>query len=144
MTDNGDRNFGILTAFLVFFLGVYILAAEFISTGRSKGEVLVFQRGYRSPSASKSIVTDEETGSVTCRAERSPPEWARQQQEKITPPHGSNIFHWRDICYDITIKGEPRRILNEVNGWVKPGTLTALMVSCYHSRVLIIAEFVIF
>lgn len=37
------------------------------------------------------------------------------------------IFHWRDLCYDIKIKGETRRILNNVDGWVKPGTLTALM-----------------
>lgn len=27
----------------------------------------------------------------------------------------------------IKIKGEPRRILDHVDGWVKPGTLTALM-----------------
>lgn len=38
------------------------------------------------------------------------------------------IFHWEDVCYDIKIKGEPRRILDHVDGWVKPGTLTALMV----------------
>ncbi len=37
------------------------------------------------------------------------------------------IFHWEDVCYDIKIKGEPRRILDHVDGWVKPGTLTALM-----------------
>ena len=40
------------------------------------------------------------------------------------------IFHWDGVNYDIKIKGEPRRLLNEVDGWVKPGTLTALMVCC--------------
>lgn len=39
------------------------------------------------------------------------------------------IFHWEDVCYDIKIKKQPRRILDHVDGWVKPGTLTALMVS---------------
>ena len=29
--------------------------------------------------------------------------------------------------YDIKIKKEPRRLLDDVDGWVKPGTLTALM-----------------
>ena len=29
--------------------------------------------------------------------------------------------------YDIQIKGEERRLLDNVSGWVKPGTLTALM-----------------
>lgn len=28
---------------------------------------------------------------------------------------------------DIKIKGEPRQLLDHVDGWVKPGTLTALM-----------------
>jgi ABC-type multidrug transport system ATPase subunit len=30
-------------------------------------------------------------------------------------------------AHSIKIKGEPRRILDHVDGWVKPGTLTALM-----------------
>ena len=40
----------------------------------------------------------------------------------------TSIFHWQDVCYDIKIKSETRRILDHVDGWVKPGTLTALMV----------------
>lgn len=32
------------------------------------------------------------------------------------------------MVYDIKIKKEERRILDHVDGWVKPGTLTALMV----------------
>ncbi|KAK1229295.1 Multidrug resistance protein [Marasmius sp. AFHP31] len=39
----------------------------------------------------------------------------------------TSIFHWEDVCYDITIKGQPRRILDDVDGWVEPGKLTALM-----------------
>lgn len=42
---------------------------------------------------------------------------------------GSDIFHWRDVCYDVQIGPETRRLLNHVDGWVKPGTLTALMGS---------------
>ena len=34
-----------------------------------------------------------------------------------------------DVCYDVDIKGKTRRILDHVDGWVKPGNLTALMVS---------------
>ena len=37
------------------------------------------------------------------------------------------VFSWKDVCYDIKIKKEERRILDHVDGWVKPGTLTALM-----------------
>lgn len=37
------------------------------------------------------------------------------------------VFTWRDVVYDITIKGEPRRLLDHISGYVKPGTLTSLM-----------------
>ena len=37
------------------------------------------------------------------------------------------IFHWKNLCYDIPIKNGKRRILDNVDGWVKPGTLTALI-----------------
>ncbi|GME81913.1 unnamed protein product [Ambrosiozyma monospora] len=40
---------------------------------------------------------------------------------------GKDIFHWKDVCYEVQIKTETRRILDHVDGWVKPGTLTALM-----------------
>lgn len=39
----------------------------------------------------------------------------------------SSVFSWQDIVYDIEIKGESRRLLDHVSGWVKPGSLTALM-----------------
>ena len=40
------------------------------------------------------------------------------------------IFSWKDVTYDVKIKKETRRILDHVDGWVKPGTLTALMGVC--------------
>lgn len=49
----------------------------------------------------------------------------------MSPDSGSKgeIFSWKNITYDILVKGasEPRRLLDDVSGWVVPGTLTALM-----------------
>ena len=45
--------------------------------------------------------------------------------EKVSS--GTDIFHWRGVCYDVQIGKETRRILSNVDGWIKPGTLTALM-----------------
>lgn len=38
-----------------------------------------------------------------------------------------SVLTWRDVTYDIRIKNEPRRLLDGVSGWARPGTLTALM-----------------
>ncbi|KAF6833701.1 multidrug resistance protein cdr1 [Colletotrichum musicola] len=125
------RNFGILIGYILFFLAIYLLAAEFITTNRSKGEVLLFKRGRVAP-VEKQSPSDEETAQPDrvyhhdkIDVPHSPPAARKPTAER----KHSSMFHWRDVCYDITIKGQDRRILNHVDGWVKPGTLTALMGS---------------
>ncbi|KAI0888526.1 ABC-2 type transporter-domain-containing protein [Annulohypoxylon maeteangense] len=122
------RNFGILIGFMIGFLITYMVAAELVSEKKSKGEVLVFRRGHR-PAQFKEKRGDVEEGdgprvgpSVTnaSRVNGNGKEAGAIQEQ-------SSVFHWKDVCYDIKIKGEPRRILDHVDGWVKPGTLTALM-----------------
>lgn len=39
----------------------------------------------------------------------------------------SDIFTWKDICYEVEIKGKSRQLLNNVSGFVAPGRMTALM-----------------
>jgi len=121
---NNNRNLGILIAYIVVFFAVYLLAAEYITTNKSKGEVLVFGRSNATASTSKKAADEE-----TLRPDNVPPQNEKTTaSQKTTTLAQGNIFHWQDVCYDITIKGQPRRILDGVDGWVKPGTLTALMV----------------
>jgi len=126
--DHLWRNLGILFGFIIGLLGVYIAAAEFISSKPSKGEVLIFPRGkvpklnshsdVEGVSDSRTTADLALTKKVTTAGE-APPSIVKQ----------TAIFHWDSVNYDIKIKKEPRRLLDDVDGWVKPGTLTALMVS---------------
>ncbi|KAL5349619.1 Multidrug resistance protein [Pseudogymnoascus australis] len=102
------RNLGILWALVVFGCVVHLLATEWISAKKSKGEVLIFPRGKVPELASGA---DDEEGSQDDRIDTN--------TLKATATHGVN--------YDIKIKKEPRRLLDDVDGWVKPGKLTALM-----------------
>jgi hypothetical protein len=43
------------------------------------------------------------------------------KQEIPTPLENPDILNWRDVVYDIEIKGELRRLVDNVAGWVKPG-----------------------
>ena len=38
------------------------------------------------------------------------------------------VFHWSNVDYEIIIQKETRQILRSVEGWVRPGSLTALIV----------------
>jgi ATP-binding cassette, subfamily G (WHITE), member 2, PDR len=40
----------------------------------------------------------------------------------------SSVFHWNNLSYEVETKNGTKEILNNISGWVKPGTLTALMV----------------
>lgn len=118
--SNKWRNFGILLAFMFGLLGSYLAATEFITAKKSKGEVLLFRRGYK-PASLQTRGDDLESGSGTAAPlEKGGHAIANIQKQTA-------IFQWKDVCYDIMIKKEERRILDHVDGWVKPGTMTALM-----------------
>ncbi|KAF5845320.1 hypothetical protein GGP41_002938 [Bipolaris sorokiniana] len=115
------RNFGILWAFLIFFMATYFVAVEINSSTTSTAEQLVFRRGhvpaYMQPQGQKS---DEESGQSKQEVQEGAGDVSAIEEAK-------GIFTWRDVVYDIEIKGEPRRLLDHVSGYVKPGTMTALM-----------------
>ncbi|WQF84837.1 Putative AAA+ ATPase domain, CDR ABC transporter, ABC-2 type transporter, transmembrane [Colletotrichum destructivum] len=116
------RNFGILIAITVFFMLLYLVAVELVSSERSKGEVLVFRRRALK-NVKKGFNDDEALG-------ENPPRPAVQQVDDSDSPDlakQTSVFHWKDVCYDVQVKGETRRILSNVDGWVKPKSLTALM-----------------
>lgn len=119
------RNLGIIAAILLVCMGVHLFAAEFVATAKSKGEVLVFKRG----AMKQKRAPDVESGG----ASRSQMNNGSDSETVTGMEKQTSIFHWKDVCYDIKVKGEERRILDHVDGWVKPGTLTALMVSFFVS-----------
>ena len=119
------RNFGVMIAFMILYMVLHLVAAEYVASERSKGEVLVYVR--KAMKHLKKPVGDIESGQVTSSHQQTNDGFTSGTEvEKQT-----SVFHWKDICYDIKIKGEPRRILDRVDGWVKPGTLTALMVRAF-------------
>jgi len=125
------RNFGILIAFTIFFFFTYMFATEFNSTTTSTAEVLVFRRGH----VPKQILESQKKGEkdeeeVQDDATISLADEARthilDEEVKILARQ-TDVFSWKDVSYDIPVKGGTKRLLDNVSGWVKPGTLTALM-----------------
>ncbi|KAG7286404.1 ZEB2-regulated ABC transporter 1 [Staphylotrichum longicolle] len=126
------RNFGIIIAFMIGFLAFYMIAAENVAAAKSKGEVLVFRRGYK-PASFKENKGDAESGGtpvagpVTKAANGNVSDGNSSDKEAGKVQGTTSVFHWNNVCYEVKVKGETRQILNNVDGWVKPGTLTALM-----------------
>lgn len=120
------RNVGIIIAMMIFNHLVYFVASDYVTSKKSKGEILVFRRGYIPKTALKPPDIERSvSGPVTTILERSTNGYDADYNKGF---QGSrSVFHWSKVCYDIKVKGRSRRILDHVDGWVKPGTLTALM-----------------
>lgn len=120
-----------MIGFFVFFSCTYLFSSEYFSLSPSKGEVLVFKQDYRRRRPIAHPEDEEAAAPASLPGETPSPSLPGTPggEKTIKIQKQTVVFHWRDLCYDIVIKGEERRILDRVDGWVKPGTLTALMVS---------------
>ena len=133
---NKWRDWGIALAFAIFFLGIYIALTEFNKGAMQKGEIVLFLRGslkkIKEENKQKKAKNDIESGvqneKIGFNDESESGKESSSDLEVRKAP-GGDIFHWKDLTYQVKIKAEDRVILNHVDGWVKPGQLTALMGS---------------
>ncbi|KAM6506920.1 hypothetical protein FALCPG4_018738 [Fusarium falciforme] len=126
--SNVWRNFGILMAFLVGFMVIYFVITELNSASTSAAEALVFQRG-RIPAhlQPRSEQVPGGSGEEEAAATGSSGKEVENGADIGDIEPQKDIFTWRNVIYDIDVKDGKRRLLDGVSGWVKPGTLTALM-----------------
>ncbi|SMN20639.1 similar to Saccharomyces cerevisiae YDR406W PDR15 Plasma membrane ATP binding cassette (ABC) transporter [Maudiozyma saulgeensis] len=134
------RGFGIGVGYSVFFLLTYLVVCEFNQGKAQRGEILVYpqhiirkmRKQKQTLRCTEYAVDDLEAGSsdssitdITLLEESR--EFEEEKFESAGLSKSKDIFHWRNVSYDINAKGNTKRILSNIDGWVKPGTLTALM-----------------
>lgn len=132
------RNIGIIIAYIVFFLFFYIFLTEFNKGAMQKGEIVLYLRGHlkelkKKTQAKLATAADPENQltnekiSFQDATNSSDENTSNPLNEKRPISKDRQIFHWRDLTYSVKIKSEDRVILNHVDGFVKPGQVTALM-----------------
>ncbi|RCK64328.1 Multidrug resistance protein CDR2 [Candida viswanathii] len=132
------RNFGIAVGYGVFFLFVYVVLTELNKGAIQKGEITLFLRGslkkHRRRNAAAPKPRDIESGTLDMINLHDKFQGSRAQEISEDATAGSidisdkkEIFFWKDLTYQVKIKKEDRVILDHVDGWVKPGQITALM-----------------
>ena len=109
-------NFIVIVAFFLFFTLLTALAMEYIKLNKSASLTKLYLPGK----APKPRTAEEED-------ER------RRKQDKITENMDKmstgTTFSWQHVNYTVPIKGGNLQLLNDINGIVRPGHLTALMGS---------------
>lgn len=140
--SHGWRNWGIIMAFTIFFLFVYLVLCEVNKGAMQKGEIVIFQRsslkkikererqlnmkndveGTGRVNKNRLVLDDFENNTLSEKNDGSSP------KENLSESFRQEaVFHWRNMVYEIKTGNESHTILNQVDGWVKPGEVTALM-----------------
>ncbi|CAO2655641.1 Nn.00g044440.m01.CDS01 [Neocucurbitaria sp. VM-36] len=127
------RNFGFICAFFLFFVALTAFGMEIQKPNKGGGAVTIYKRGQVPKTVEKEMETnslpkDEEAGKIE-------PDNTKQsasdndESEKTVEGVAKNetIFTFQDITYTIPYEKGERTLLQGVNGFVKPGKLTALM-----------------
>ncbi|SCU91758.1 LADA_0F11848g1_1 [Lachancea dasiensis] len=136
------RGLGIGLAYAIFFLGVYLAVTELNESAKQRGEILVFpqavmrrmkkQRKLRAGTNANGSDIENTAGVATLNEKKMLEESSNSVASSssmgdVKLSSSEATFHWKNVCFEVPIKKETRRILDNVDGWVKPGTLTALM-----------------
>ncbi|KAJ4289885.1 hypothetical protein N0V90_011218 [Kalmusia sp. IMI 367209] len=101
------RNLGISVVFFVGFTFLYAFTTEFKKLDDATSNYMVFRKP--SPRSCHSVGSE------------------KHSERKLALEPNKDVFCWKHINYDIQIKGENQRLLQDVQGFVEPGKLTALM-----------------
>ncbi|KAL4902399.1 hypothetical protein BDW74DRAFT_180901 [Aspergillus multicolor] len=112
------RNFGIMVALIVAFLGMNLYF----------GEVVRFNAGGKTVTFYQKENAERKELNEVLEQKRA----TRQSKDLGAPGSGTPltskpVLTWEDICYDVPVPSGTRRLLHNIYGYVQPGKLTALM-----------------
>ncbi|OQE21726.1 hypothetical protein PENSTE_c011G08630 [Penicillium steckii] len=126
------RNFGVVIAFTVLYLLVTIWAAEFLNFVGGGGGALVFKKskrakktaaqGGQSNDEEKVANTNDNAALARGEASSSPDDSAFNRLSS-----SERCFTWSNVEYTVPYGNGTRKLLNNVNGYAKPGVMIALM-----------------
>ncbi|KAK4247621.1 ABC-2 type transporter-domain-containing protein [Corynascus novoguineensis] len=122
------RNFGVVIAFSVLYLIVTAVATELFSFANSGGGALIFKRSKRTAKQAKTAKTsDEETGNISGNSSSTEVPSSDHAGDFKGLTGSERVFTWEDVTYTVPTPAGPKRLLNGVSGYAKPGVMVALM-----------------
>lgn len=123
------RNFGVIIAFAVLYILVSALGFELFSFGGGGGGALVFKRTGKTKKTIGENTKPVDEEKVAIPSEPSSSGSSKKDKDEIVGgiAQSQSVFTWENVEYDVPYEGGRRKLLNGVNGYVKPGLMIALM-----------------
>lgn len=124
------RNFGIIAAWLAFFVIFTMVGMEFLKPNKGGSSVTIFKHGE----VPKTVEDSSEKSHPPADVESGVQNLPSPGLKEANPPgqaHGivksTSTFTFDEINYSIPTETGPRQLLENVTGFVTPGRLEALM-----------------
>ncbi|EMD67087.1 hypothetical protein COCSADRAFT_83327 [Bipolaris sorokiniana ND90Pr] len=130
-TDHLWRNFGILWAWWVLFTALTIFFTSHWKNTFTGGDSLLVPR--ENVKKAKTVLAADEESQVDEKVPESSDSSgvlassARDTSDGLI--RNESVFTWKNLSYTVKTPNGPRVLLDNVQGWIKPGTLGALMGS---------------
>ncbi|KAI9673041.1 MAG: hypothetical protein M1817_003205 [Caeruleum heppii] len=129
------RNVGIILAFWLFFIALTMLGMEIQKPNSSGASSTIFKRGQVPKAVERAMESgksphDEEAGETDLTKLEKDGETSgsdSDQNEVKGVAKNETVFTWSEVNYRIPYEGGERQLLRDVQGYVRPGKLTALM-----------------
>lgn len=126
------RNIGIMIAFWLFFVFLTMVGMELQKPNAGGGAVTIFKRGQAPKSVTQAMekgnmIEDEEKAAAADGAKLDLEESSGSESLVKGVAKNDSVFTYQNVHYTIPYENGERRLLNDVQGYVRPGKLTALM-----------------
>lgn len=126
--DNIWRNFGIIWAFWVLYVALTIIATDRWKSQGGKSGFLLIPREKVKHNA-HNLKADEEALPVDEKAPANSSSSSDNTKVDEQLVRNTSVFTWKNLTYTVKTPSGDRVLLDNVQGWVKPGMLGALMGS---------------
>ncbi|KKY24924.1 putative abc multidrug [Phaeomoniella chlamydospora] len=124
------RNFGITWAWWVLFVVVTIIFTTKWKTAAESGAVLLIPR--ENVKKVQHLLGDEESQAQdkkVASGSSSSDNSTKENESNDNLIRNTSVFTWKNLSYTVNTPHGEKKLLDDVQGWVKPGMLGALMGS---------------
>ncbi|KAF8206136.1 P-loop containing nucleoside triphosphate hydrolase protein [Mycena galopus ATCC 62051] len=125
--SNQWLNVGIVATFGAAFIIALFVFTEFNTASSTETPVVLFKRGSKQVAELvDSKAKDVEMAHMDDLYVDSVRQAGEKEALEATAPM-TNVFSWQNVNYEVPVEKGTRKLLDNVSGFVVPGTLTALM-----------------
>ncbi|KAL4735804.1 ABC-2 type transporter-domain-containing protein [Aspergillus similis] len=123
------RNFGIIIGFFIFFVVTTMVGMELQKPNKGGSSVTIFKRGEAPKEVEKAVEQKEKPNDIESGSRDNATDTVESDDGQVVEgiARSESVFTFQNVNYTIPVSGGKRQLLKDVQGYVRPGRLTALV-----------------